>query len=63
VLPFYIGDDITDEDAFRALDGRGIAIVVADVPRPSAAHYFLRDPDEVRKFLQTLTPLAAGGKR
>jgi trehalose 6-phosphate phosphatase len=63
VLPFYIGDDLTDEDAFRALDRRGIAIVVTDVPRPSAAHYSLRDPDEVREFLQTLTSLAAGGKR
>jgi trehalose 6-phosphate phosphatase len=63
VLPFYIGDDLTDEDAFRAIHRRGIAIVVTHVPRPSAAHYSLRDPDEVREFLQTLTSLAAGGKR
>jgi trehalose 6-phosphate phosphatase len=63
VLPFYIGDDVTDEDAFRAIYRRGIAIVVTDVPRPSAAHYSLRDSDEVRKFLQRLTSVAAGGKR
>jgi trehalose-phosphatase len=63
VLPFYIGDDVTDEDAFRAIDRRGIAVVVTDLPRPSAAHYSLRDPDEVREFLQRLTSLAAGGQR
>ena len=27
VLPFYIGDDITDKDAFAALRGRGIGIL------------------------------------
>jgi len=32
-LPVYIGDDDTDEDAFRALGGRGIGIVVLDAPR------------------------------
>jgi len=53
-LPVYIGDDITDEDAFRALAGRGLGIVVQDAPRPSAAHYTLRDPGEVRALLAGL---------
>ena len=35
--PFYIGDDVTDEDAFRALKGRGIGIVVRDQPYETAA--------------------------
>jgi trehalose 6-phosphate phosphatase len=54
VLPFYIGDDITDEDAFRALAGRGVGILVAEEPRETAAEYQLRDPEEVRVFLERL---------
>ena len=54
VLPTYIGDDVTDEDALRALAGRGLGIVVLDEPRPTAARYRLRDPDQVRAFLGSL---------
>ena len=54
VLPFYIGDDITDEDAFRALAGRGLGVLVAEEPRETAAEYQLRDPGEVRAFLERL---------
>ncbi len=57
VLPFYIGDDVTDEDAFRAIRGRGIGIVVGDLPYETAATYSLRDPGEVRGFLLQLVPL------
>ncbi len=55
VLPFYLGDDTTDEDAFRALRDRGIGILVADTPRPTAASCSVRDTREVRQFLQALT--------
>ena len=51
VLPLYLGDDVTDEDAFRALAGRGVGVLVAEETRASAADYRLRDPDEVREFL------------
>ena len=54
VLPFYIGDDVTDEDAFRALKNRGIGIVVRDRPYETAAAYSLNNPDEVREFLLRL---------
>ena len=37
VLPLYLGDDITDEHAFRALAGRGIGILVADPADPEVA--------------------------
>lgn len=52
VLPIFIGDDRTDEDAFAALAGCGVGILVAESPRPTAAYYTLRDPDEVHRFLQ-----------
>lgn len=56
VMPLYIGDDITDEDAFRALSGRGLGIVVRDKEdRPTAADYGLADPAAVGWFLRALT--------
>lgn len=59
-LPLYIGDDVTDEDAFRAVAGCGIGILVAEEPRETAATYRLRDPDEVRQFLERLAEPPAG---
>ncbi len=57
VTPLYIGDDLTDEDAFQALvsTDQGVGILVAETPRPTAAQFILRHPDEVRHFLQQLT--------
>jgi alpha,alpha-trehalase len=52
VLPFYIGDDLTDEDAFRAVAGRGIGILVAAESRETAAEYQLRDTEEVVELLE-----------
>jgi len=57
-VPLYIGDDITDEDAFRALGDQGIGIVVvegSESTRTTRARYALRDPDDVQDFLKTLT--------
>lgn len=54
VFPIYIGDDLTDEDAFRELAGTGIGIIVRDESGPTAAQYSLRDTDEVRVFLDAL---------
>jgi alpha,alpha-trehalase len=49
--PIYIGDDRTDEDAFRALEQRGVGILVSEEPRVTAASYSLRDSSEVQRFL------------
>ncbi len=54
-VPLYLGDDTTDEDAFEAVAGRGVGILVAEQPRPTAAGYRLRDDAEVGRFLQRLT--------
>jgi alpha,alpha-trehalase len=51
VLPIYVGDDITDEDAFAALQGRGIGIVVRDEPRPTTASLALDSPQQVHRLL------------
>jgi len=51
-LPIYVGDDLTDEPAFVALR-RGITVCVAPSHRTSA-QFQLKDPDEVRIFLERL---------
>ncbi|HDT14042.1 MAG TPA: trehalose-phosphatase [Candidatus Aminicenantes bacterium] len=59
VLPFYLGDDVTDEDAFEVLADRGVGIVVGGDDRPTAARFRLDDPDQVRRFLLGLAGTAA----
>ncbi|MEZ4599240.1 MAG: trehalose-phosphatase [Syntrophotaleaceae bacterium] len=54
VVPFYIGDDLTDEDAFRELQDRGITILVRDEPRTSNAQYVIDNTEEVRQLLHML---------
>ena len=54
-VPLYIGDDLTDEDAFAVLAERGISIVVRGGERVTTANYALDGPDDVRRFLGWLT--------
>ncbi|WP_232375063.1 trehalose-phosphatase [Mycolicibacterium mengxianglii] len=54
-LPIYIGDDLTDEDAFDAIRLSGVPVVVQHNEaggRPTAAQYSVRDPAEVCEFLR-----------
>ncbi len=60
VVPFYLGDDITDENAFAVLRDRGIGIVVRDEPRRSLAAYALDDVSQVGKFLEELISINDG---
>jgi trehalose 6-phosphate phosphatase len=63
-VALYLGDDITDEDAFTALkesgNGQGIGVVVADLgdeeqaDRVTAADFVLESTGEVQQFLNAL---------
>lgn len=55
MLPIYMGDDLTDEDAFRALKRKGITIFVGKPDRVNAsAQYYVRGPSEVFQFLSVI---------
>jgi trehalose-phosphatase len=60
VLPIYLGDDITDEDAFRALKDRGIGVFVGQLDDPETADrrtdadFILYSVEEVETFLGML---------
>jgi trehalose-phosphatase len=65
--PVYIGDDTTDEDAFKVLrryngDGGNAAVLTVfvrtdDKARETAANYVVRDPEEVGQLLGLLAKL------
>jgi trehalose-phosphatase len=57
VLPLYIGDDLTDENAFREIRDEGISIVVAEGRKETAAQYVLADTEAVCAFLQRLSTI------
>jgi trehalose-phosphatase len=47
----YLGDDFSDEAAFRAVKGRGLSVMVRQKWRETAADVWLRPPAELREFL------------
>jgi 6-phosphofructokinase 2 len=49
----YVGDDVTDEDAFREVSD-GLGILVGDHGGKSFADYALKDLDEVKAFFKKL---------
>jgi trehalose 6-phosphate phosphatase len=48
----YLGDDVTDEDAFRALCGKGLSVLVTPKYRFSAAQVWLKPPHDLIRFLR-----------
>lgn len=53
--PLVLGDDVTDEDAFAAARARGgDAILVSELPRPTAARWRLDGPERVTALLRGL---------
>jgi trehalose-phosphatase len=60
-LTLYLGDDETDEEAFRVLRGRAISVAVGR-GRTRAA-YHLREPAAVQAFLSWLARMLPEGPR
>jgi trehalose 6-phosphate phosphatase len=52
--PWMLGDDLTDEDAFRHANANGGISVIVGSRRPTEAHYALDDPAAVRAWLHAL---------
>lgn len=63
VLPIFIGDDVTDEDAFEELADNGIGIRVGAPDEPTAARYRLADTDEVQRLLEAMVEWLAPTSR
>lgn len=52
-LPLYFGDNSTDEDAFTALEKRGLTVRVRKSAM-SHARYYVKSPKDVKIVLETL---------
>lgn len=52
----YLGDDLTDEDAFKMLKGKGLGVLVRKALRPTAADLWIQPPEELLDFLASWVP-------
>lgn len=57
----YLGDDLTDEDAFGAIARRGLGLLVRPERRPTAASGWLKPPEELIAFLEEWHRRTGGG--
>lgn len=48
----YLGDDLTDEDSFRVLNGRGLTVLVRPEHRETLAKVWIKPPQELIGFLE-----------
>lgn len=57
IIPVFIGDDVTDEDAFKALQNKGVGIIVEYYGQKTAAKYALKNIWQVGKLFRRLIKL------
>jgi trehalose 6-phosphate phosphatase len=57
VLPVYLGDDVTDQDAFRELEGRGIRVAASD--RVTGGDFTVDGPAGITALLVALADAMA----
>lgn len=59
-IAVYLGDDTTDEDAFKVVRQlEGISVLVNKQKKATAAEFVVADPTDVQKFLNLLTETAS----
>jgi trehalose-phosphatase len=56
----FLGDDLTDEDAFRSIADDGLGVLVRNEFRDTAAALWLRPPHELLEFLERWTAVRSG---
>ncbi len=54
LLPVYVGDDVTDEDAFVELVDDGVGVLVSEDARETAATHRILNTEDARRFLARL---------
>ncbi|MFC1709749.1 trehalose-phosphatase [Candidatus Omnitrophota bacterium] len=59
-LAIYLGDDTTDEDAFKVLKTNGIGIFVGNPRKRSQAKFYLENTKQVTEFLETISQRGNG---
>jgi trehalose 6-phosphate phosphatase len=59
VFSIYVGDDVSDEAAFRALNDDGVAVRVGDTVTAAAADLTLDDPEAITRLLARFADVAS----
>jgi len=60
LFPVYLGDDLTDENAFALLRSKGLTIRVGPFTKRTLARYGLRSPQQVRVLLRRILAIRVG---
>jgi len=55
-IPIYVGDDVSDEDAFKEIKNFGLTVYIGN-PTLTNAQYYLNNTDEVSKLLKEFLKL------